>query len=397
VLTVEIDPAEAGFEPERLNRIDRHYQRYVDEGKLPGFLALIARDGQLVHIAKGGYRDVEAQLPVELDTQFRIYSMTKPITSVAAMLLWEEGAFELKDPVERFIPAFKDARVWAGGSQNNPVTVPAREPVRIWHLLTHTAGLTYGFHYAEPLDGIYRDRGFVFGSPKGMDLEQVTDAWAGLPLLFEPGSEFNYSVATDVLGRLIEVVSGQPLDVFMQERIFAPLGMTDTCFGGADPDRCAALYTAGLVRDDRMGSGAFGRPRFLSGGGGLVSTAPDYHRFTAMLGAEGAPLLGSRTLRFMGRNHLPGGKELKAVARPTISETQNEGVGFGLGFSVVLDPGRTKTLCSEGELAWGGLASTAFWVDPKERITAQFFTQLLPSSLYPLRSQLRQLTYAALR
>ena len=166
VLTVEIDPAEAGFEPERLNRIDRHYQRYVDEGELAGFLALIARDGKLVHIAKGGYRDVEAQLPVELDTQFRIYSMTKPITSVAAMLLWKEGAFELKDPVERFIPAFKDARVWAGGSQNNPVTVPAREPVRIWHLLTHTAGLTYGFHYAEPLDGMYRDRGSSSARPR---------------------------------------------------------------------------------------------------------------------------------------------------------------------------------------------------------------------------------------
>jgi CubicO group peptidase (beta-lactamase class C family) len=277
VLTVEIDPAQAGFEPERLNRIDRHYQRYVDEGKLPGFLALIARDGQVVHIAKGGYRDVEAGLPVELDTQFRIYSMTKPITSVAAMLLWEEGAFELKDPVEQFIPAFKDARVWAGGSQNKPVTVPATEPVRIWHLLTHTAGLTYGFHYAEPLDGIYRDHGFVYGSPKGMTLEQCTDAWAQLPLLFEPGSEFNYSVATDVLGRLIEVLSGQPLDVFFRERIFEPLQMTDTSFGHADPDRCAALYTPGLVRDDRMGSAAFGEPRFLSGGGGVVWTAPPNH------------------------------------------------------------------------------------------------------------------------
>jgi len=396
VLSVETDPVEAGFDPERLNRIDRHYQRYVDEGKLPGFLALIARDGEVVHIAKGGLRDVEAGLPVELDTQFRIYSMTKPITSVAAMLLWEEGAFELNDPVERFIPAFADARVWAGGSQNKPLTIPATEPVRIWHLLTHTAGLTYGFHYAEPLDGVYRAHGFEFGSPKGMDLEAVTDASASLPLLFQPGTEFNYSVATDVLGRVIEVLSGRPLDVFFNERIFGPLGMVDTSFGGADPERCAALYNPGLVRNDRMGSAAFGTPRFLSGGGGLVSTAPDYHRFTSMLGAGGAPLLGSRTLRFMGRNHLPEGKELKAVARPTISETQNAGMGFGLGFSVVLDPPRTKTLCSEGELAWGGLASTTFWVDPKERITVQFFTQLAPSSTYPLRSQLRQLTYAAL-
>jgi len=192
------------------------------------------------------------------------------------------------------------------------------------------------------------------------------------------------------------VLSGRPLDVYFNERIFGPLGMVDTSFGGADPERCAALYNPGLVRNDRMGSAAFGTPRFLSGGGGLVSTASDYHRFTSMLGAGGAPLLGSRTLRFMGRNHLPEGKELKAVARPTISETQNAGMGFGLGFSVVLDPPRTKTLCSEGELAWGGLASTTFWVDPKERITVQFFTQLAPSSTYPLRSQLRQLTYSAL-
>ena len=187
-LAVEIDPAEAGFDAERLNRIDRHYMRYVDEGKLPGFLATIARDGQLVHVASGGLRDVDARLPVESDTLWRIYSMTKPITSVAAMMLWEEGAFELKDPVSKYLPAFADARVWAGGSQNKPMTVPAQEPMRIWHLLTHTSGLTYGFHYAEPLDGVYRAHGFEFGAPAGMDLAACCDAWGVLPLLFEPGT-----------------------------------------------------------------------------------------------------------------------------------------------------------------------------------------------------------------
>ncbi|MDA0166573.1 beta-lactamase family protein [Solirubrobacter ginsenosidimutans] len=400
MLHVEIDPAEAGFAADRLARIDRHYQRYVDEGKLSGFLAVIARDGRLVHVAKGGLRDVEAGTPVEDDTVFRIYSMTKPITSVAAMMLWEEGAFELKDPVERFIPAFADARVWAGGSQQKPMTVPAREPVRMWHLLTHTSGLTYGFHYAEPLDGIYRDHGYEFGAPQGVDLAKATDVFASLPLLFEPGTEFNYSVSTDVLGRVVEVLSGQPLDVFFKQRIFDPLGMPDTAFGDADPKRLAALYRPGLVREDRMGQLGLRTPDFLSGGGGLVSTAADYHRFTSMLlgGGEldGTRLLGPRTLRLMGRNHLPGGAELKAVARPTISETQNDGMGFGLGFSVVLDQARTKTAGTAGELAWGGLASTAFWVDPAERVTAQFFTQLIPSSTYPLRSQLRQLTYQAL-
>src|SRR4051812_15602090 len=180
-MNVEQDPAAAGFDPQRLQRIDRHFQRYVDDGKLPGFFLAVARDGKIVHVAKAGLRDVEAGAPVTDDTLWRIYSMTKPITSVAAMLLWEEGAFELKDPVAKFVPAFAGTRVWAGGSQQSPVTVAPREPVRMWHLLTHTAGLAYGFAYAHPVDGIYRDHGFEFGAPAGMTLAQATDAWAGLP------------------------------------------------------------------------------------------------------------------------------------------------------------------------------------------------------------------------
>src|SRR3954449_11458525 len=172
-MNVEQDPAQAGFDPEPLQRIDRHFQRYVNDGKLPGFLLAVARDGKLVHVAKAGLRDIEAAEPVTEDTLWRIYSMTKPITSVAAMMLWEEGAFELKDPVAKFIPAFADSRVWAGGSQQKPLTRAAIEPVRMWHLLTHTAGLTYGFHYAHPLDGVYRDQGFEFGTPPGMDLSQA--------------------------------------------------------------------------------------------------------------------------------------------------------------------------------------------------------------------------------
>ena len=394
-MIVEQDPAEAGFDPQRLARIDRHFQRYVDDGKLPGFLAVVARDGRVVHVARYGLRDVEANLPVETDTLFRIYSMTKPITSVAAMLLWEEGAFELKEPIARFLPCFADMRVWRGGSHTKPVTVPATEPIRMWHLLTHTAGLTYGFHYGHPIDAIYRANGFEWGSPPGMDLDACCEAWASLPLLFEPGSEWNYSVATDVLGRVIEVISGQPLDVFFAERIFGPLNMTDTGFRAKDPARLAALYTPGLIRDDALG----GRPPgFLSGGGGLVSTAADYHRFTSMLLADGRPLLGTRTLRFMARNHLPGGAELESFARPVaaFAETAFVGHGFGLGFSVVEDPVAAKIAASPGELAWGGAASTGFWVDRAERITALFFTQLLPSSTYALRPQLRQLVYQAL-
>jgi CubicO group peptidase (beta-lactamase class C family) len=326
--------------------------------------------------------------------------MTKPVTSVAAMMLWEEAAFQLKQPVADFIPSFADVRVWSAGSAASPVTSPASEPMLMWHLLTHTSGLTYGFHHAHPVDAIYREHGFEWGAPAGMDLAAACDAWASLPLVFEPGEEFNYSVSTDVLGRVVEVISGQPLDAFFQERIFGPLGMTDTAFTARAPERLAALYGPGLVRNDVMGARALERQALLSGGGGLVSTAADYHRFTSMLLGEGeldgVRLLGTRTLRYMARNHLPGGAELKAIARPTISETQNEGMGFGLGFSVVLDPARAKVACSRGELAWGGAASTAFWVDPAERISAHFFTQLLPSSTYPLRPQLRQLVYQAL-
>jgi CubicO group peptidase (beta-lactamase class C family) len=404
-LRAEIDPAEAGFDARRLERIDRHFARYVDDGRLPGWLAVLARDGRIVHVGRSGLRDVEAGLPVEPDTPWRIYSMTKPITSVAAMMLWEEAAFELKDPLSRFIPSFADVRVWSSGNPSKPVTVPATEPVRIWHLLTHTSGLTYGFHYGHPVDGIYRANGFEWGSPPGLGLAGCCDAWAGMPLLFQPGTEFNYGVSTDVLGRVVEVISGKSLDAFLRKRIFEPLGMTETGFVAGDPGRLAALYgpdpeTGALVRNDRMGGAALCAPGFLSGGSGLVSPAGDYHRFTRMLLGEGeaggARLLGSRTLRYMARNHLPGGAELEAIARPTFTEAQFDGLGFGLGFSVVEDPAASKVACSRGELAWGGAASTAFWVDPAERITAHFFTQLLPSSTYPLRTQLRQLVYQAL-
>ncbi len=405
-LHVEVDAAKVGFDPDRLARIDRHFERYVDDGRLPGWLLAVSRSGQLAHLSTYGHRDVEQGLAVEADTLFRIYSMSKPITSVAAMMLYEEGAFELKDPVSRFIPSFADPQVYVSGPPTNPVTRPATEPMRIWHLLTHTSGLTYGFHYATPVDAMYRHAGFEWGSPKDRSLEEVCDIWAELPLLFEPGTEWNYSVATDVLGRVVEVASGQTLDEFFAERIFGPLGMDDTAFFAAEPDhgRLAALYIptkeSGIARVDAMGAAAQHRPTMLSGGGGLVSTAGDYHRFTQMLlrGGEldGVRLLGRATVDYMTRNHLPGGAELERMARPTFSETSFSGMGFGLGFSVVENPAENKVLSSPGEYAWGGAASTAFWVDPREEITALFFTQLLPSSTYNIRPQLKQLVYQAL-
>jgi CubicO group peptidase (beta-lactamase class C family) len=410
-LQIEVDAAEVGFDQARLDRIDRHFARYVDTGRLAGWLVTVARHGRLAHVSTYGQRDLEAGLPVEPDTLWRIYSMTKPITSVAAMMLYEEGGFQLTDPVSRYLPAFADARVFTGGSDIAFTTEPVTEPMRIWHLLTHTSGLTYGFHRSHPVDAIYRARGFEWGSPRDVDLAGVCDLFAEMPLLFQPGSEWNYSVSTDVLGRIVEVVSGQRLDEFFAERIFRPLGMTETAFWARPEEagRLAALYSRGAegkaTRMDAMGKPALREPVYLSGGGGLVSTAADYHRFTQMLlhrpdspagEIDGARLLSPRTVAYMTRNQLPGGADLETFGRPLFAESVFAGVGFGLGFAVQLDPAASKTLCSAGEFNWGGAASTTFWVDPAEQVTVSFFTQLMPSSAYPIRPQLRQLVYQAL-
>ena len=400
----EVDPGEVGFDHTRLARIDQHFKCYVDDGRLPGWLIAVARKGQIAHLSTYGQRDIENGRPVELDTLWRVYSMTKPITSVAAMMLYEQGAFELKDPVSKFIPAFADTKVYRSGSAVNPVLEPQTEPMRIWHLLTHTSGLTYGFHHATPVDAMYRAGGFEWGMPAG-DLEHICNLFAGFPLLFQPGSEWNYGVSTDVLGRVVEVASGQALDVFLDEHVFGPLGMTDTAFYAKDIDRLAALYiptpgTLQAMRMDAMGDAAKAKPDCLSGGGGLVSSAADYHRFNTMLlnGGEldGVRLLGTRTVQYMAQNHLPGGQDLEQFGRPLFAETSFAGVGFGLGFSVVESSVDNKVLSSVGEFAWGGAASTAFWVDPAEEITALFMTQLLPSSTHPIRPQLKQLVYQAL-
>ncbi len=405
-LAVEVEADEVGFDERRLARLDTHFRRYVDDGRLPGWLIAVSRRGKVAHLSRYGQRDVEAGLPVEVDTIWRLASMTKPITSVAAMMLYEEGLLQLTDPVSRFIPAFADARVYTGGSDLKPVTVPAVEPVRIWHLLTHTAGLTYGFHRADAVDAMYRAHGFEWTTPTGKDLAACCEILAGLPLAFQPGSSWVYSVATDVLGRVVEVVSGLPLDQFFATRIFEPLGMTDTAFKvpRRDVDRLAALYFATpqrtAVRNDGLISDPTVAPDCLSGGGGLVGTARDYHRFTQLLlgrgEVDGVRLLGSRTVAYMTRNHLPGGADLEQFGRRLFAEASYEGVGFGLGFSVVRDPAATRTLGSAGEYAWGGATSTGFWVDPAEELTALFFTQLMPSSTYPIRPELRQLVYQAL-
>lgn len=401
------DPAEVGFDAARLARLDRHFARYVEDGRLAGWQLTVSRHGRLVHHAVHGMRDREAGLPVEPDTLWRIYSMTKPVTSVAAMSLWEEGAFQLTDEVSRFVPGFADVRVYAKGSTSAYYTEPPLEPVRVWHLLTHTSGLTYGFFNTSVVDALYRAAGYELDWPAGMDLAAACENLAGLPLLFQPGTRWGYGVSTDVLGRVLEVVAGKPLDEVLRERVLGPLGMDETRFWVEGPDlsRLAALYVPDpaegrAVRYDELGGLVTRRPGVLSGGGGLVCTASDYDRFTRMLlhrgELEGARVLGSRTVDWMTVNHLPGLKDLGRLSTGGFAETVLDGVGFGLGFAVVEDDRPARTPSSAGQFYWGGLASTAFLVDPVEGITAQFFTQLVPSSTHPIRPQLRQILYSAL-
>ena len=412
-LAISTDPAEVGLDAARLQRLDRRLARWVDDGQLPGFLVTVARHGHLVHVGKAGLRDMENGLPVEDDTRWRIYSMTKPVTSVAAMMLYEEGAFELGDPISTWLPEFAEPRVYVAGSAQKPVTAPQVEPIRVWHLLTHMSGLTYGFHHAHPVDAMYRAMGHEWGTPPDADSAEVCRQWASVPLAFQPGSEWNYGVSTDVLGRLVEVLSGQPLDEFFEQRIFAPLGMRDTSFGlrpDDDAESLAKLYLAtpgrpggpssGMMFNEAFDAAAHRKPAFLSGGGGLVSTAADYLRFLELLrrggSYDGGRLLGSRTIAHMVRNHLPGNQDLETFGRPLFAETPLRGVGFGLGFSMVIDPVRYGVVASQGDFSWGGAASTAFYVDPVEDLTVSFYTQLLPSSTLPIRNHLRALVNQAL-
>lgn len=406
-LVNEVTPDAAGMDPKRLRTLDEHFERYVDDGRLPGFHLVVSRHGKVAHQHRYGMRDVEGSLPIEGDTMYRIYSMTKPITSVALMMLVEEGKLLLNDPVSNFIPSFGSSRVWRGGSVLKPVTEPVTEPMLVAHLLTHTAGLTYGWMYQTAVDDLYRRAGYEGATTRGTTLEKAVDDWAQLPLLFQPGTEWNYSVATDVVGRIVEVVSGQTLEEFFAQRIFAPLGMHDTGFFAPEDKvhRLAGLYqpdpaTRRAKRLDNMGNAATHRPTFLSGGGGLVSTAYDYHRFLQMLAndgeLDGARILSPRTVRLMTSNHLPNDADITEYGRPLDLENAYDGFGFGLGFSVLLNPARAKVLGSVGDFGWGGAASTTFWIDRNEGIIAAFYTQLLPSSTWPLRPYFKNLVYQAL-
>ncbi|MDE2487180.1 MAG: beta-lactamase family protein [Alphaproteobacteria bacterium] len=394
-----------GFSTERLARIDGHLKRYVDAGKFPCAQFVLARQGQVVHQTVLGQQDPERGLPLAEDTVFRIYSMTKPITCVALMTLVEEGLIALDDPISKYIPEFKDLGVFSAGVGPYLTTPPAR-PMQVVDVLRHTSGLTYGFQNRTNVDAAYRKLQ-VEGMHVQHDLEGFIQMLAKLPLEFSPGEAWNYSVSTDVVGYLVQKVAGKPFSEVLKDRIFEPLKMVDTGFHVREDQksRFAACYEFApggkmKLQDDPTKSAYLAPPKFESGGGGLVSTAADYLRFTNMLlnggELEGARILAPKTVRLMASNHLPGGKDLTELSRSLFSESTNAGVGFGLGFAVVFDPPKTLIPCSKGEFYWGGAASTAFWVDPVEDVTAVFMTQLLPSSSYPIRRELRTLVYGAL-
>ena len=402
-----VNPETLGLSSTRLARIGTHLQRYVDAGKIAGALALVARRGQVAYLEPFGHLEIERRRPVTPDSIWRIYSMTKPITSVGLMMLYEEGRFQLDDPVHRFIPAWENLRLYVGG--NYPVfkTAPVERPMTIRDLLSHTSGLTYGFMERTNVDAAYRKLGVADQTRSGYTLHDMVDTLTELPLEFSPGTRWNYSVATDVVGHLIELISGKQLDVYLRDRILGPLGMRDTSFvlEDAQVSRFAANYErqgdGSLKMIDDPEQSNYRRRSFFSGGGGLLSTAPDYFRFTSMMQnmgeLDGARILGRKTVELMTMNHLPGGQDLTELAQGGMfTETAYAGVGFGLGFSVMQSPARAQILGSPGEFAWGGAASTAFWIDPMEDLTVIFMTQLMPSSSYPLRRELRVLTYAAL-
>ncbi|ERS84917.1 beta-lactamase [Marinobacter sp. EVN1] len=368
-------------------------------------VTLVARHGEILWCHAQGLRDVERNLPMNRDTLFRVYSMTKPVTSIAMMQLYEQGKFLLNDPVHKYIPGWRNLRVYKGGRYPDFETEPAASVMTIRDLMTHTSGLTYGFTERTEVDAAYRK--LKLDGSTILTLDKLVDRLAELPLEFSPGTAWNYSVSTDVLGYLVELLSGQSLDSYFQEHIFGPLGMTDTGFH-VRPDqqeRFAAcyLYQSGntmKLQDDPERSRYLKEPKFLSGGGGLVSTIDDYFRFAQALcqGGEyqGQRIIGRKTLEFMRLNHLPGGQDLPALSIGGFTETPYAGSGFGLGFSVKTDIAKSATIGSPGEFGWGGLASTSFFIDPVEDLVVIFMTQLMPSSSYPIRQELRALVYGVL-
>ena len=405
--------AHTGLSAQRLERITDHLMRnYIEPGKIAGCQVAVARHGHLAYQRSFGQMDIERGKAMAEDAIFRIYSMSKPITSVALMTLFEQGYFQLDDPVSRYVPEWRDHKVWVSGDADNMELIAPKTPMTFRHVLSHTGGLTYGNalaavgapETAHPVDLAYtREK---VGRAAGDTLHDFAKKLAKVPLRYQPGERWMYSFSTDVCGYLVEVISGKRFDKYLQEVIFEPLKMKDTAFFVAPEkaSRFAANYTRlpnktlKLV-DDPGASAYLKEPTFFGGGGGLTGTTADYLRFTEMLrrGGEldGARILGPRTIELMHKNHLKGGRDLTEMAIGSFSETANSGVGFGLGFASTLSEVATGTL-GEGDYYWGGAASTIFWVDPKEDLSVVFMTQLMPSSTFNFRGQLKNIIYSSI-
>jgi CubicO group peptidase (beta-lactamase class C family) len=397
-----------GFCPNRLARLDQFLaEKYVQPRRLPCTLTLVARHGEIAHLGVQGLADVERGIPAREDTIFRIYSMTKPITSVAVMMLVEQGKIALDDPVHKYIPEWKNLGVYVAGTHKLGFqTRPVARPMQVVDLFRHTAGLTYGFQLRTNVDEAYR-REKIGEIEKAGTLEDMIKTLARLPLEFSPGDAWNYSVATDVLGWLVQVVSGRPFEQYLAEEIFAPLNMVDTGFHvrAGQEHRFAACYQPSrdgtiTLQDDPATSSFLKPPGFISGGGGLVSTAHDYLQFCRMLlnggTLGGTRLISRKTLDLMTANHLPGDASIAAMSRSLFSEAAYDGVGFGLGFATTMSAAKTLMPGSNRDYFWGGAASTFFWVDPEEDLIGIFMTQLMPSSTWPVRREMRTMVYAAL-
>jgi CubicO group peptidase (beta-lactamase class C family) len=400
-----------GLDATRLERITDHIERnYIGPAKIPGCQVAVARHGHIAYLKSFGMMDIERNKPTRDDTIYRIYSMTKPITSVALMTLYEQGYFQLNDPVSRFVPSWKTHRVWVSGEGADMVTEAPARPITFRDVLSHMAGLTYGgglpgVGIQHPIDNLYKALKIRSAGTQDTMIEFM-DKLAQVPLRYQPGQAWMYSLATDVCGALVEIISGKPFAQYLQDVIFGPLGMVDTAFHVAPDkqDRFAANYQRGpdktlKLLDDPAASTYLKDPAFKSGGGGLTGTTADYMLFCEMLrrGGEldGHRILGPRTLEIMHMNHLPGGQDLTQVAIGGFSETANEGVGFGLGFASTMDQVATGGL-GAGDYYWGGAASTIFLVDPKEDLTMVFMTQLMPSGTFNFRGQLKNLIYSAI-
>jgi CubicO group peptidase (beta-lactamase class C family) len=413
-------PAKVGLDQNRLGRVSNWLEQQVIKKRIAGASLLLCRRGQPAFFEAVGASEIETGRVFSEDTIVRVFSMTKPITTVAAMMLYEQGCFQLDHPVSRYLPAFADTPVWSGGDIT--ATVAQQTPMTIRQLMTHTAGLTYGFMQQNVIDAEYRGRGLE--QRRSVKLADWVDSLADIPLLCQPGSQWNYSVATDVLGRLVEIWSGLSLAEFFEAHICGPLGMVDTGFSvpADQTSRFAALYgpssgqtmasvaAGGISHEDRIGglrliesadnNDYLKPPEFFSGGGGLVSTMSDYARFCQMLmnrgELDGSRLLSRKTVEFMRLNQLPNNGDMASMGQPVWSETSYEGIGFGIGWAVVLDPVKAHIIASVGEHHWGGAASTFFWLDPEEELFVIFLTQLIPSSTYPIRRELRSRIYQTL-